>query len=109
VEARSIYGRLIAQHPGSAEALAALVSLGELQLSQFGDAKAALKSFDAYVRAGGSLAQEARYGRIRALRKLGRHAEEQAAIDRFLADYPHSVQAATLRARLSESFSARRP
>jgi hypothetical protein len=101
-EARSAYARLVAQHPRSDEARAALVSLGELQLTQFGDARAALKSFDSYLRSGGGLAQEARYGRIRALRKLGRHAEERAAIERFVADYPRSVQSSSLRARLSE-------
>ena len=60
------------------------------------------RSFDAYLRSGGGLVQEARYGRIRALRKLGRASEERAAIARFIADYPKSVQAASLRARLSE-------
>jgi hypothetical protein len=101
-DAHAAYRRLLAEHSGSAEAQAALISLGELQLAQSGDANGALRSFDGYLRSGGALSQEARYGRIRALRRLGRHAEERAAIEKFLADYPRSVQAATLRARLSE-------
>jgi hypothetical protein len=101
-EARTTYQELLRRYPGSAEARASLVSLGELQLSQLNDARGALTSFDTYLRGGGALAQEARFGRIRALRSLGRHDEERAAIRSYLADYPRSVQAAALRARLGE-------
>jgi len=97
VAAGSTYGRLQREYPGSAEARAALVSFGELQLSQLGDAAGALRSFDAYLRSAGSLAQEASYGKIRALRALGRRTEEQAATAAFLARYPKSVQATRLR------------
>jgi tetratricopeptide (TPR) repeat protein len=96
-DASSIYRRLLREHAGSAEARAALVSLGELQLSQLGDANGALKSFAAYLRAGGALAQEASYGKIRALRALGRNTEAQQAVAAFLSAYPQSVQAAALR------------
>jgi FecR protein len=96
-EAGSVYRRLLREHAGSGEARAALVSLGELQLSQLGDASGALKSFEAYLRAGGALAQEASYGKIRALRALGRSTEAQAAVAAFLSAYPQSVQAGALR------------
>lgn len=49
------YERLLRQHAASAEARAAAVSLGELQLSQLGDARGALRSFDSYLRGGGLL------------------------------------------------------
>jgi hypothetical protein len=101
-DAVSTYRKLLASYPRSDQARAALVSLGELELTQLGNADAALSSFDAYLRAGGALSQEARYGRIRALRKLARLGEEKAAIEAFLRDYPRSVQAAALRARLAE-------
>jgi tetratricopeptide (TPR) repeat protein len=101
-EAAGTYRKLLALHPRSDQARAALVSLGELQLSQLDNAEAALASFDAYLKSGGPLAQEARYGRIRSLRKLGRLGDERGAIEDFLRDYPRSVQAAALRARLSE-------
>jgi tetratricopeptide (TPR) repeat protein len=101
-DAASTYRKLLASYPRSDQARAALVSLGELELTQLGNADAALASFDAYLRAGGALSQEARYGRIRALRKLARRSEEKAAIEAFLLDYPRSVQAAALRARLAE-------
>lgn len=102
-EAGSAYRALMRVHPRSAEARAALVSLGELQLSQLGSPAAALRSFDAYVAGGGSLTQEARYGRIRALRQLGRTAEAQRASEEFVRDYPGSAQAKFLR----ESTKAR--
>jgi len=96
-EAAATYRRLLRERPGSAEARIALVSLGELQLSELGDAKGALASFEAYLRAPGDLAQEASYGRIRALRRLGRRSEELLAIQAFLRAYPSSIQAAALR------------
>ncbi|RYZ07604.1 MAG: PEGA domain-containing protein [Myxococcales bacterium] len=99
-EAHAMYQRLLREHARSAEARVALVSLGELQLSRLGDASAALRSFDAYLRGGGSLSQEASYGRIRALRGLGRSSDARAASDAFLKAYPKSVQAAALRKEL---------
>jgi hypothetical protein len=95
--AGAAYQRLLREHAGSAEARVALVSLGELQLSQLGDAAGALRSFDGYLRAGGPLQQEASYGRIRALRRLGRLSEARAAAGAFLRTYPQSVQAAALK------------
>jgi hypothetical protein len=96
-EANHAYQRLLQEYPGSAEARVALVSRGELQLAQLADASAALGSFDTYLRGGGALRQEASYGRIRALRRLGRLREAEAATRAFLSAYPRSVQAATLR------------
>lgn len=98
-EAATAYQQLLHLHRGSAEARAALVSLGELQLSQLGRPGEALRSFDRYLTAPGSLTQEARYGRVRALRRLGRTAEAQSATDSFLRDYPGSAQAESLRSR----------
>ena len=69
----------------------------QLQLSQLGNAAGAVRSFDAYLRIGGPLSQEASYGRIRALRQLGRWSDARAASDAFIAAYPKSVQAAALR------------
>jgi tetratricopeptide (TPR) repeat protein len=96
-EAGATYARLLREYPTSSEARAATVSLGELYLSQLGDAKSALRSFDAYLSRPGALSQEAGYGRIRALQKLGRAEDAQRAIEAYLATYPKSPQAATLR------------
>jgi hypothetical protein len=98
-EAVEIYRELVARYPGSAEARAALVSLGRLALDQ-GRSAEALGHFDRYLSGPGPLGEEARYGRIEALRRLGRPADEGAAIDDFLRRHPGSVHAERLRARL---------
>lgn len=92
------YERLVADFPRSAAARTALVTLGQLQLDA-GRPKPALKWFDRYLDHGGALAEDAHYGRIRALRALGRTAAEERAIAAFLAAYPTGSYAARLRAR----------
>ncbi|MCA9707626.1 MAG: tetratricopeptide repeat protein, partial [Myxococcales bacterium] len=100
--AMASYQRLVERFPASAEAKAARVSLGRLELRR-GRAKQALAHFDAYLAsAAGELAEEARYGRIRALRALGRHAQELASIEAFLAEYGDGMYAARLRKRAEE-------
>ena len=101
-QAAELYRKLEATSPDSAEAHVALVALGDLQLTHLGDAAGALRSFDAYLRSGGGLSQEAWYGKIRALRELGRTSDERQAIERFLVAYPSAVQASALRSRLAE-------
>lgn len=99
-ECAASYRQLISMFPRSDEARASLVSVGELQLSELGQPTQALQSFNGYLRTGGSLTREARYGKIRALQLLGRYTEHQAAVAEFVRDYPNSVQAATLRQRI---------
>ncbi len=96
------YRKLEQAFPGSAEARAALVSLGQLQLGQLGQPEAALRSFQTYLAGPGQLQQEAEHGQILALQKLGRRAEERRAIDAFLLRYPKSVQAGALQERLKQ-------
>ncbi len=93
------YQQLLRLHPKSGVAPLARISLAQLQLAQ-GDATAALAGFEAYERTGGALSQEAHYGKIRALRALGRAAEERAESERFIVRYPKSPQAAALTERL---------
>jgi ferric-dicitrate binding protein FerR (iron transport regulator) len=92
-----VYRRLCAEYPDSEESKVSLISLGELELGKRNHPAAALEAFSAYLRVGGTLAREARFGRIRALRTLGRNGEADAESATFLRDYPTSVQAATLR------------
>ncbi len=100
--ALSAYRVLARRYPRSDEAHAAMVSIGRLLLDA-GRARNALARFDAYLaRSGGSLRQEARYGRIRALRKLGRDEAELAAIEAFERDFPRSLYAERIRARAEE-------
>jgi hypothetical protein len=74
--------------------------LGELLLTLH-DSQGALNAFDSYLAGGGALAQEARFGRARALRALNRPAEERRAIEHFLTAYPEAPQSRVLRARLA--------
>ncbi len=99
--ATAAYRALVARYPGSGEARAALISLGQLALSG-GRAQEALADFDRYLASGGPLSTEARVGRIGALRALGRTADERAAIEDFLARSGGGVHAARLRVRLAE-------
>lgn len=99
--ATAAYRSLIARYPGSGEARAARITLGQLVL-RGGRADEALGHFDSYLAGGGPLAIEARVGRIAALRALGRTADERAAIEDFLSRHGDGVHAARLRARLAE-------
>jgi TolA-binding protein len=99
-EAASSYRELLQRHPGSAEAGAALLSLAELELTQLGNPSQALGLYSKYLQRGGNLMQEAQYGHLRALRALGRGAEEQREIAAFLRKYPDSAYAAALKRRL---------
>lgn len=92
-----IYRRLWSEFPGSEEAKVSMISLGELELGKRNHSTAALEAFDAYLRLGGPLEREARYGRIRALRAIGRDSEANVESGNFLRDYPSSSQSATLR------------
>jgi len=92
------YRELFARHPNAPEARAALVPFGEMQLGKLGDAHGALGSFERYLTLGGPLAEEATFGKIRALRALGRAEEERATTLAFLKAYPDSTLAPSLRA-----------
>lgn len=98
------YRELLSQYPASPVTEASWVSFGEVLGDHLGDAKGALKACDAYLdrSPGGVVAGEAMACRIRALRALGRRADESAAIEEFLSRFPGAVQAAGLRRRLNE-------
>jgi outer membrane protein assembly factor BamD (BamD/ComL family) len=99
------YRALQQAHPRSAEAVASLVSLGDIELTELKNPRAALQAFDAYLARGGgqALAEEAHYGRIRALGALGRNSEQLAASERFLERYPNSPHSQALRRKLRTS------
>jgi TolA-binding protein len=99
--ALSLYRKLIAKFPSSAEASLSQVRLGGMLLEQ-GDSRAALGHFDRYLTAqpGGALSPEALYGRGRALSSLGRSGEEARAWARLVSDFPKSPYAAHARKRL---------
>ena len=94
------YRELFSRHGTSLEAHAALVPFGEIQLARLADPGGALSSFDRYLARGGPLSEEASYGRLRALRALGRTVDERAGIEVFLRMYPDSNAASSLRERM---------
>jgi hypothetical protein len=97
-----VYRRLWSEFPGSEESKVSMISLGELELGKRNHPAAALEAFGAYLRVGGTLEREARYGRIRALRAVGRDGEADAESATFLRDFPTSIQSATLRRQVHE-------
>jgi hypothetical protein len=102
-DAADRYQALREVYPHSPEAHTVLVSLAELQLDRLNRPAAALEAAELYLREGrGALAEEARQVRIRALRQLGRTADEADAIAEFLREHPRSFEASALRKRAAE-------
>ncbi|NVB39660.1 tetratricopeptide repeat protein [Pseudenhygromyxa sp. WMMC2535] len=95
--AAASYEALVRAYPSAPKARAALVSLAQLYLGPLDDPGRALRHFDRYLERGGALAEEARHGKIRALRALGRDAKAEAEAEAFLRDYPNSAYADALR------------
>lgn len=91
------YRKFVEDYAEEPAAAPAMVTLGELYLAR-GRAKQALTWFGRYASAGGgTLDEEAAYGRIRALKALEREKDYDAAVDDFLARYPSSTYATKLR------------
>lgn len=84
------YTELIRRFPKTGEARAARVALGRIRL-EAGRSKSALQLFDGYLRVGGSLAEEAAWGRIQALHRLGRTEALRTAVAGFERKFPRSV------------------
>ena len=98
------YRELIRRYPATPEGRAALVSLGIMGLGPSHDTAGALRAFDRYLALTrrGDLAQEATYGRARALRRLGRTTAEIATLRDFLKRWPRALQAPQARKRLRD-------
>jgi Tfp pilus assembly protein PilF len=97
--ALALYKKLRAAFPASPEAATVLVTMAKLELN-LGSPAPALTDFDVYLKSGGPLAPEAMAGKIRALRALGRSADEQAAIEQYLGQYPNGFEARAFEQRL---------
>lgn len=88
--ALAAYRTLQRRHPRSVEAQAASVSIGKLEL-QRGRARASLRAFGKYLKKGGALASEARWGTIRAYHRLGDVRRRDQAIEALRTADPKSV------------------
>lgn len=91
------YEQLVRAYPNSPKVRATLVSLAQLYQGPLDDPAKALRHFDRYLEHGGPLAEEAHYGKIRALHSLGRAAAAETEVDAFLRTYPDSAYADALR------------
>ncbi len=92
------YDDLIHAYPNSRAARTASVSLGRLLL-RAGRGDEALAAFERYLESGANeLVEEARYGRVRALRELGRSDDADDAIREFLTAHPASIHRERLEA-----------
>ena len=98
-----VYRQLIRLHPSSPEAATSLVLIGQALLRHLGQARAALGYFNAYLgrHSGGALAQEAAWGRLSCLRRLGRKQDEIRACRDLLRRHPQSVYAKRVQTRLT--------
>jgi hypothetical protein len=106
-----LYRELARVYPRSDEAQVARVALGRLLLDRVGDARGALREFDAYLErpAQRALREDAVIGKALALGRLRRYAEERRAWKALLEQFPASAYAERARARLLELRCTREP
>jgi len=99
----ALYEALRAAFPDSAEARVSAISRGDLLLRLEEPARA-LRAFDAYLSegGGGSLREEALFGRARCARKLGDDAGERSSWSRLVQEFPSSAYGPVARQRLGE-------
>lgn len=99
--ALAAYEMLFAEYPRSEEAQGSVVPFAQMLLARTGSERRALALFERYL-AGtpGTLVEEAVWGRILALGRLGRTAEEAKSLREFLAQYPGSLNVPAARRRL---------
>lgn len=100
-ETARLYRELLDHYPDSPETTNVGVRLGDL-LRERGDHEGALAAYDRYLERGGQLAPDARSGRIKSLRTLGRTQDEAAAIREFIDEHGDDYRAEELRTRLAE-------
>ncbi len=84
------YEALLRRHPNSSEAKIGRISLAGLELER-GRAKAALRLYTTAAKGGGIAAEEAAWGRLRALHRLHRKDQLREAVRAFAAKYPTSA------------------
>ncbi len=100
-EAEEAYQRLIHTYPSSAEAMTALVSLGDLQLRQLSNPKEALVSYNRYLKSRARvLEREALLGKASALRALNDRQGEADILRVFLDKYPDVLESSDVGRRL---------
>lgn len=84
------YEELLRRFPSSSEAKIGRISLAGLELDR-GRAKVALRLYTTAAKGGGIAAEEAAWGRLRALHRLHRQDALRQAVEDFTAKYPTSA------------------
>ena len=95
---------MISRYPKSPESIASLVSIGYIELEKLNKPSKALGLFEKYLKSNrtGPLLGEASYGKLSALRALGRFSEEKTALEEFIEKYPNAIQTRSAKKRLDE-------
>lgn len=101
-EAEGAYLEAVRSAPSSRAAYVARLSAASLRLEHLHDARGALALYREAAQADGELDAQAELGVARAHRALGQRAAEREALERLLAQHPHSAVAAPAAARLAE-------
>jgi TolA-binding protein len=99
--ATAAHEEIVRSHPDDRGAWLSHVALGQMRL-QVGQATASLEHFGRYLELApeGTLAEEARFGRVGAARELGRSEDVVAWATDYLSEHPNTVGGAeVLRAR----------
>lgn len=91
--AAKTYSALVDAYPETPQGHAAMVALAHLQLERLGRVDAALASFEHYLLLAprGALREEASFGRILALREMGRDGAAKEAMKAFMQAHPNSI------------------
>ena len=100
--AAKVYEEVVRRYPASNDARTSYVSMGQLYLEKLKRPRRALRHFTRYLKQDdtGALAQEALYGKARALRKLGQKSDERTVLEELLAKYPKGLYAKLARKRI---------
>jgi tetratricopeptide (TPR) repeat protein len=101
-QAERTYQQVLDTFPGTEQAYAATMSAASLRLEHLGEARGALRMFEAMIRQRphGALAEEARYGIAEAYRTLGDARAEARALRAFLVAHPDAAMRPRVEARL---------
>ncbi|MBN2530714.1 MAG: FecR domain-containing protein [Deltaproteobacteria bacterium] len=99
------YQEVLTASTDPSERAVACSALGQIQLLHQNNPSGVLHYFNQYLAQypSGPLSPDVAFGRIRALRRLRRFAEEKKALKRFIAQYPEAVQTPLARERLQEA------
>lgn len=101
-KADEAYGQAVRSAPHGQAAYVARVASAAVRLEHLHDARGALSLYRAALREQpqGALREEVLYGIAEAQRALGNRAEERAALEHFLREYPSSPLAGQAKSRL---------